>query len=292
MERVKKINKKTRKKKNGLNDLTGREWIIRTRSVFEGVLFSTPPPRDRLKMQHPATFAEKDIEELIKFFTKKRGHILDPFAGVASTLIAALRLKRSATGIELIRKWIAVGKKRIKAIYKDIDINSDLSKIRKNETNLIHGDSREQLKKIKKPIFDFIVTSPPYWKILTKKSDHKTNQERISKGLDTKYSKNVKDLGNIKSYEDFLEELAGIFLLCKKVLKPNKYMCVIVSDFKHGSKFYMYHADLAEKIEDIGFKLAGDTILIQNSKNLYPYGIPYAYVPNIIHQHILIFRNI
>lgn len=273
--------------RNKLNDLTGKEWIIATRSVF----LSRPPVRDKLKIQHPATFAESDIEELIKFFTKKGEHILDPFAGVSSALIAALNLQRKATGIELIKKWINISKRRIKNMCGDIKINEDISKIKENKLNLICGDSREELKKINEPVFDFIVTSPPYWKILTKISDRKTERERISRGLDTKYSEDTKDLGNIESYKDFLEELTKIFLLCKNALQPRKYMCVIASDFKHGSKFYMYHADLSRKLEDIGFKLAGDTILVQNSKNLYPYGMPYAYVPNVIHQNILIFRK-
>ncbi len=273
--------------KNKLNDLTGREWIIRTKSVF----FSEPPRRDKLKITHPATFAEKDIEELIKFFTKKGGHILDPFAGVSSALIAALNLQRKATGIELIKKWVDISKKRIKNYYDDIKINQDISRIKKNKLNLIHGDSKEKLRKIKEPIFDFIITSPPYWKILNKKPDHKAQKERIINGLDTVYSKNIRDLGNVGSYEEFLKELTEIFLLCKDVLKSKKYMCVIVSDFKHGSKFYMYHADLARELEKIGFTLVGNTILVQNSKNLYPYGMPYAYVPNIIHQNILIFRK-
>lgn len=286
--RIKKREKKNAiDHRNALNDLTGREWIIATRSVF----FSKPPARDKLKIQHPATFAETDIEELIQFFTKKGGHILDPFAGVSSALIAALNLQRRATGIELIKKWVDLSKKRIRNIYNDININEDISKIRENKLSLICGDSREELKRIKEPIFDFIVTSPPYWKILAKTSDRKTERERISRGLDTKYSEDAKDLGNIESYEKFLEELTNIFLSCKNVLKSRKYMCVIVSDFKHGSKFYMYHADLAKKIENIGFKLAGNTVLVQNNKNLYPYGMPYAYVPNIIHQSILIFRK-
>lgn len=284
---MKKKVKKKQNMKNKLNDLTGKEWIIKTKSVF----FSKPPARDELKIQHPATFAESDIEELIKFFTKKGEHVLDPFAGVSSALIAALNLQRKATGIELVKKWVDISKKRIKKYYGDIKINKDISKIKKNKLTLICGDSKEVLSKIKEPIFDFIVTSPPYWKILTKSYDHKSKRERISKGLETQYSKNVKDLGNMKSYGDFLEELVKIFLLCKNVLKSRKYMCIIVSDFKHGRRFYMYHADLAKKLESNGFELAGNTILVQNSKNLYPYGMPYAYVPNIIHQNILIFRK-
>ena len=39
------------------------------------------------------------------------------------------------------------------------------------------------------------------------------------------------------------------------------------------------------------FSLEGITILVQDSKNLYPYGIPFAFVSNIHHQYILVFRR-
>ena len=52
---------------NNLNDLSNVEWLTFTKSVWQ----SRPPPRDELKEQHPATFAENDVEKLILFFTKK-----------------------------------------------------------------------------------------------------------------------------------------------------------------------------------------------------------------------------
>jgi hypothetical protein len=68
-------------------------------------------------------------------------------------------------------------------------------------------------------------------------------------------------------------------------------MVVIVSDFRHGSMFIAYHNDISEIIKGAGFTLEGITILAQDSKNLYPYGMPYAFVSNIHHQYILIFRR-
>lgn len=38
-------------------------------------------------------------------------------------------------------------------------------------------------------------------------------------------------------------------------------------------------------------KLQGTKILLQNHKSLLPYGYPFAYVENIHHQYILIFRK-
>ena len=47
-------------KRNKLNDLTNKEWMVTSKSVW----ISKPGPRDELKFQHPATFAESDITKL------------------------------------------------------------------------------------------------------------------------------------------------------------------------------------------------------------------------------------
>jgi DNA modification methylase len=156
---------------------------------------------------------------------------------------------------------------------------------------LMQGDSRAVLKRIAAESFDFVVTSPPYWAILTKARDHKSKRERLSKGLPTKYSDDKRDLGNAASYREFLHELTKVFSECYRVLKDRKYMVIVVSDFRHGSKFVPFHNDLSQAVQKVGFSLEGITILVQDSKNLYPYGMPYAFVSNIHHQYILIFRK-
>lgn len=325
-------------KRNKFNDLSNIEWLISTKSVWKGdpvdpeisrlmselnenvvskygldavtelleqpissVEYSQAPARDALKEQHPATYPERDIEKLLKFFTKKGEMVLDPFVGVGSTLVACMNTERQGVGVELISKWAELAKKRIEHAKKNSpSYQSGMEsftgpgqseELKPPEIKVLEGDSREVLKGFPDSSFDFVVTSPPYWAILQKDKDHKARRERISKGLDTRYSEDKKDLGNIASYDEFLNQLTGIFLECKRVLKQGKYMCVVVSDFRHKSRFISYHSDLATKLESIGFSLEGITVLVQDSKALYPYGMPYAFVSNIHHQNILIFRK-
>jgi DNA modification methylase len=160
------------------------------------------------------------------------------------------------------------------------------------DLQILSGDSRVILGTFDSGSFDFVVTSPPYWRILTKARDHKSQRERVSKGLPTKYSEDSRDLGNAREYGEFLRELTKVFAECYRILKRGRYMAVIVSDFRHGSKFVSYHNDLAMTVQGVGFSLEGITVLVQDSKNLYPYGMPYAFVSNIHHQYILIFRKL
>ncbi|OFX13236.1 MAG: hypothetical protein A2Z18_08310 [Armatimonadetes bacterium RBG_16_58_9] len=261
--------------RNALNELTNTQWMVETKSVW----FSKPPRRDKLKAQHPATYAESDIIRLIEFFTKPGETVLDPFLGSGSTLVACAESGRRGLGIELVEHWAQVARKRI-----------DQNK-RGAGQEVVVGDSRLIMPTFADSSFDFIVTSPPYWMILRKDWDHKVKAERKSKGLTTRYSDDNDDLGNCESYEVFLEELGKAFAQCHRVLRKKRYMCVVVSDFRHKSKFVPYHADISRVIESQGFDLEGITLLVQDSKNLYPYGIPFAFVSNIHHQYILVFRK-
>ena len=102
----------------------------------------------------------------------------------------------------------------------------------------------------------------------------------------------------IKNYEEFLRILVDdVFLECGRILRPKKYMCLIVSDFRNKSEFISFHSDLIQALNkrttSDGYKitLQGVKVLLQNHKTLLPYGYPFAYVENIHHQYILIFRK-
>jgi DNA modification methylase len=270
-------------KRNDLNELTASEWIQETKSFFYQKGLGAGSPEAKYEKMHPAPFSFTDVSKLIRFFTKKNAKVLDPFSGVGSTFKACVELDREGFGVELSPKWCEITKKRLK----------EESNLKLDKEHLVCGDSRKLKEFFNKNSFDFIVTSPPYWNILEKK-DHKAN-ERVVNGHDTKYSENKNDLGNITDYNKFLDELAEIFLDCHDLLKPSKYMCIVVSDFRHKSEFYSFHSDLMNKLTDKKqkrfFQLKGIKVLIQNAKKLFPYGYPFSYVENIHHQYILILQK-
>lgn len=269
------------------------EWLLDTREpaeveailgqVLSSFVYSVTPPRDKLKSLHPATFSEPDIERLIRLFTKRGESVLDPFAGVGSSLIAAMRAGRDAIGLELSPEWAAVARDRL---------DKESQALGGGEApRILIGDSAVTLETLPDSSVDFVVTSPPYWFILNKKPAMKGQAERVERGLPTTYSESDEDLGNIEDYDEFVKRLAGVFGECHRVVRPGRYMAVIVSDFRHGERFVLFHADLAAALEARSWVLSGVTVLAQDNKALYPYGIPYAFVSNVHHQYILIFRK-
>ncbi len=269
--------------RNELNDLSSKEWIQETKSFFFQKGLGAGSPEAKYEKMHPAPFSFTDIMKLIKFFTKENAKVLDPFLGIGSTIKACIELKREGFGVELSPKWCKISKKRLSS-----ESNHVL-----DDKHLVCADSRKIKSYFSESFFDFIITSPPYWNILDKK-DHKANK-RASNGRATKYSDHKNDLGNISDYKKFLEEVSKIFLDCHTLLKPKKYMCIVVSDFRHKSEFVAFHADLLNKLTDKKlkqhFELKGIKVIIQNAKQLFPYGYPYSYVENLHHQYVLVLQK-
>jgi DNA modification methylase len=307
--------------RNKLNDLSNREWLKATKSfwvtavgreptdldaqaweefvlwlrerrgdeatealleqLIPSFVFSRTPPRGELKSRHPATFSELDVARLICLFTKRGGRVLDPFVGTGSTLIACAREGRRGVGIELSPEWADVARARLQ----------DEAGLLASDQQLIQADARKALPKLTPESFDLLLTSPPYWSMLRKKPGLKAKTERVSKGLATHYSDSASDLGNIEGYAGFLETLGSILALALPALRSGAHACVIVSDFRHGSRFVLHHADVARVIEDSGYPLKAVTILAQDNKNLYPFGVPHRFISNIHHQYVLVHQK-
>ena len=269
--------------RNALNELTAKEWIVETISVWNQRGLGAGHSDTKIERQHPAPFSFTDIGRLIRFFTKSGQTVLDPFVGVGSTLKACAADQRKGIGIELNPQFADLSRKRLTT-----EIGDMLSSV--EDQQIIQGDARDILPTLPNESVDFIVTSPPYWSIL-KKEDHKVRQERLSNGLSTNYGDDSRDLGNIETYEEFIDVLTNLFGECSRILKSGKYMAIIVSDFRDKSRYIMFHADLAHSLESIGLEMRGLKVLYQRHKKVYPYGYPYAYVPNIHNQFILIIQK-
>ncbi|HNZ27818.1 MAG: site-specific DNA-methyltransferase [Paludibacteraceae bacterium] len=69
--------------------------------------------------KHPTQKPIYLLKHLIKIATNENDIVLDPFMGVGSTGVAALRLNRKFIGIELDNAYFNAAKKRIEAEYED-----------------------------------------------------------------------------------------------------------------------------------------------------------------------------
>jgi adenine-specific DNA-methyltransferase len=72
------------------------------------------------KTEHPCQYPIELVERCILALTDQNDWILDPFAGVGSTLIASKKNKRNSVGIEKYKKYIKIGQGRLNKLEAGI----------------------------------------------------------------------------------------------------------------------------------------------------------------------------
>ncbi len=266
--------------KNGLNALTGGEWLYFTKSVIT----TAYPPEfgHELRKQHGACKPPRLMQELIEFFTKPGGRVLDPFAGVGGTLIGASACdpERECVGIEVNPKWIEV--------YDEVCAREGLTRFPMHQ-----GDCRAVLAQMPEGSFNFVATDPPY-NIHLERTMCNGAYDATHSNRRTDYdmhSDEEGDLANLETFEDYVDGMGAVFAELYRVLAPRSYMAVIVRNAYQGGRYIYTNVALAQAAEAVGFVLKGEKIWYQAGTRLRPYGYPFAYVPNIAHQYIVILQK-
>jgi tRNA G10 N-methylase Trm11 len=274
--------------RNVLNDLTGSQWVWFLNSIW---MTNTARSGDKshaydLRKEHPSPKPPDLLRELVEFFTKKDGKVLDIFAGVGSTLLACALSQRRGFGIELSQQYID--------IYKQI---CQREPQKYQAMPLLMGDARDAAAMpqilVNAP-YNLILTDPPYSDMLSRP---RTKQDA---GEATPFTQDGNDLGNIEStiegkppYAAFLDELCAIMADASGLLIKGGYLVVFCKDFQPTAYHHnLLHADMVSSLSEIpGLRYRGMRIWANLTPKLYPYGYPYAFVANQIQQYILIFRK-
>lgn len=266
-----------------LNDLDGKEWVKATKSWF----VVNPRPRKKAQVRHPAKFPEELVKRFVTFFTRENAWVIDPFAGVGSTMIACKESKRNSVGIELNSEFVEIGLSAISETKGDC------------ETQLVAGDSANAEDILKKcfgdaiPPFDYLITSPPYWNMLRKSrgGNESVHKERGKQGLKQFYSDSIRDLGNIEFYEAYIESVASLFEVYEPYLKEKAYLTIVVQNMRDVDGTMRPIAwDLANRLSKT-YNLQQEMIWCQDNKRLGCWGFPTTFVSNVHHHYCLIFKK-
>ncbi len=290
---------------NTLNELSGEEWLYFTKSVL-----ATAYPSElghAARRAHGANKPPRLMARLIEFFSRSDELVLDPFAGVGGTLLGAAiaRGPRRALGIELDERWAKVYADVVASLVAENDGSgpriADLGPSDPGPTRTFDpsglawrtGDALTILPTLDDASVDLIATDPPYniqlpltmagGRLAETHANRRTDYAMVSDAQD--------DLANAPDYPTFLDRMETVFGECARILRPGRYAVVIVRDAYQGGRYQFVGSDLAARAEAVGLVPKGDIIWHQAGTRLRPYGYPRAFVPNIAHQHILVFRR-
>jgi len=226
---------------NHLNCLDAKGWIKSQLGVWQ-VYYEGQDIRD--KEIHPAVMPLNLARRAIELFTHRGELVLDPFAGIGTTLLAARELGRNAVGFDINAEYCDFSESRLKqtepaGTTRQIVVCDDASNISSHLEN-------ESVK--------LIFTSPPYANLLNRKRLNKSRRGDLRRNRQylrvEQYSQDQRDLGTLE-IDDYAERLSRIYEKLLPILIPRGHNVINVPDmwWSNGSTgtripihIFVYHA--------------------------------------------------
>jgi DNA modification methylase len=279
-------------------------------------LIPKPPPRKKYEVLHPAKYPETLISEFIEIFSSAGDNILDPMVGTGSTVLAAIRLERNGYGIDLSKEYLQISQERIieelglmpeKINGEEQNLQFPEFELRrpiqmglfpnanpKGKAFIANGNASDikNIKGINRQQYRYVCTSPPYWSML-KNPGSEGQRARKNKNLPLVYSDKEQDLGNIGSYDDFIEVLVKIYDEMSDLILPAGYMTVVVKNIKRNHVVHPLAWDLVIKLcgKKNKFRYVGTTLWCQDDVGLKPFAVGIVWVSNTVHHYCLHFQK-
>ena len=290
---------------NTLNELSGEEWLYFTKS-----LLTTAYPSElghAARKAHGANKPPRLMARLIEFFTKPGELVLDPFAGVGGTLLGAAicRSPRRALGFEIEPRWAAVyaggrggglaERDGAGPLLRDLG-DSDPGGPRSFDPSGCRLRDRRCAAAHRRPgdgSVDLVATDPPYNPQLKIDDGRWARWPSASPtgGPTTRWSPTIRPTSPTapptrSSSSAWGRSSASCGGCCASGATPSSSCATPTRTGATASPA----SDLAARAEPLGLVPKGDLIWYQAGTRLRPYGYPHAFVPNIVHQHILVLR--
>lgn len=271
---------------NALNHLSGGAWTYFTNSVFNSTYKTNGADSfaHKIRKIHPTPKPPQLMRDIIEFFTKENELVFDYFMGVGGSLLGAGLSNRKAIGVDLNSSYInaykaaaaEIGCSVFKCIEGDcLDILSDNLLMKE----LLMGEQ-----------ISLVLLDPPYGNMMSRE---KTGADiKVYGNIATPFTNSDKDFGNL-DLPIFFEKLKKSVELILPYIKPKGHIVIFIKDLQpNGKSTNLLHSELVNKLNEIdNINYKGLKIWADQTAKLFPYGYPFSFVANQIHQYILIFRK-
>ena len=271
---------------NALNHMSGGEWTYFINSVINTAYKTSGEDSfaHKIRKIHPTPKPPQLMRDIIQFFTKENELVFDYFMGVGGTLLGAGVCGRRAVGIDLNPKYIEAYKLAAK------EINVPEFKCIEGDCLEILSDEKKMNKILNEEKISLVLIDPPYGNMMSRE---KTGADiKVYGNAATPFTNSNKDFGNLE-LDCFFDSLKESVEKILPYVKKRGHVVIFIKDLQpSGKNTNLLHAEIVNKmneIENLNYK--GLKIWADQTTKLFPYGYPFSFVANQIHQYILVFRK-
>ncbi|MFB6121904.1 MAG: DNA methyltransferase [Haloferacaceae archaeon] len=277
-------------RERSFNGLTAAEWTERSRSVWRGLSSA----RQEYHKEHGATFPESLARRLVEIYSGEGDLVFDPFVGTGTTVIAAMKAKRRALGIELVEEFADVGREQL--------AQSSLSRFTDGEEydqRIVQDDCRNLDQYLDPESVQVTVTSPPYANLIHLAREDRDDRsysiiDAENNSTSSAYSDAENDLGNME-YDEYLDSVGEVMEKLYEATTPGGYNVWVVKDFRDvdgGRPYVPLHSDVAEAGQDAGFDYHDLIVWDQNQhRRLVLNGYPSVFYANLNSSFVVVLRR-
>lgn len=285
--------------KNRLNDLTGSEWLFRSKSVIKKN-YGQGSFAHQTRRLNKACKPPELCRDIVEIFSHKGDLVLDPFAGTGGIIIGSQMAGRRAVGCEINKSYIdayQLACEEIDGLFKTFDkesilhqnffdgypLSSVLSKYNKHLediTDLLGTDPSKET-------VDLVFTDPPYFDMdsRTKSRRHHKDKGCLERPMEAFTDVSFKDLDGWKTF---------IFDFCKKsfeIVKSGKYMVSFMEDMFIEGEYIFLTDILCQEAKKARWKPQGEYIWYNEARRPSFFGYPVKMINSRTHTSILFFKK-
>ena len=266
--------------KNTLNDLTGGEWLFRSKSVVKANFGSGSMAHATRRAANKACKPPELCKSFVEVFTKTGDVVLDPFAGTGGIILGAQMAGRIAVGCELDPLQVEAYRsacQEIGGIFNDLDRDA------------IKACDFFDRKWKEEPFADLIFTDPPYFDMDSRK---KSKRWWAGKGSQARPMEPFKSpLTQFKALDEWLGFMAAFGQKAMRLAKPGKHLAYFMEDaYLDGRYEFLTHLS-AMAVEASGWIPQGEYIWYNEGRRPGIFGYPTRMITNRTHVSILFFRK-
>lgn len=271
---------------NTLNHLSGSEWTYFINSVINTSYktYGEDSYAHNIRKIHPTPKPPQLMRDIVSFFTKENELVFDYFMGVGGSLLGAALCNRHAIGIDLNKAYIDA----YQCAAKKLDLNifptlqADCLSVLNNKEQMSTLLNGEQI--------SLVLIDPPYANMMSRE---KTGGDvKVYGNVATPFTNSSLDFGNLE-LSDFFDSLKKSVEYVLPYVKKRGYVVVFIKDLQPKDKeVNLLHSTIVNRLNEISnLNYKGLKIWADQTAKLFPYGYPFSFVANQIHQYILIFRK-
>jgi hypothetical protein len=197
----------TEQRTSGINDLNLHRWK-EYEDIYTDSLWVLER-RDKSGVHRASywgNFIPQIPYQMMRRYTRRGEWVLDPFAGLGTTLIEGQRLGRNVLGIELQEATAAEARRLVAAEPNPQQVTSAVV-----TADSASVDYAALLAEYGQQAVQLVLLHPPYWDIIS-------------------FSDDPRDLSNAASVSDFLAQMSHIVQQVLPVLERGRYLALVIGD--------------------------------------------------------------